>query len=173
MAPARLDRLARADHQAALRAAQQLVGAEATTAAPARTDRRTAGSSASSSTSSASTPEPTSSMTGTPSSHSASISTSSVKPSVRKFDGWRAQDGARALAQSRRVVARRVRFVVPDLDQARRPPARRPRGCEAAADLDELPARDDDVAPRARPAPRPASRTRPAQLLTPRPPRRP
>ena len=59
-----------------------------TTAAPARTDRRTGGSSASTAMSSASTPEPTSSITGTPSPHSASISTDSTNPTVRKFDGW-------------------------------------------------------------------------------------
>ena len=58
-----------------------------TSAAPARTERRTEGSSASSSRSSASTPEPTSSITGAPSAHSDSISTSSTKPTVRKFDG--------------------------------------------------------------------------------------
>ena len=58
-----------------------------TSAAPARTERRTAGSSSSSGASSASTPEPTSSITGTPSPHSASIDTSSTNPTARKLLG--------------------------------------------------------------------------------------
>jgi hypothetical protein len=56
------------------------------TAQPAATERRTGGSSASSGTRSASAPEPTSSITGTPSAHSSSIEGSSTKPTVRKFD---------------------------------------------------------------------------------------
>jgi hypothetical protein len=55
-----------------------------TSAAPAAIEARTGGSSASS----LSTPDPRSSITGTPSAHSASIPTSSTKPTVRKFDGW-------------------------------------------------------------------------------------
>ena len=70
--------------------------------------------------SSASTPEPTSSITGTPSPHSASIATSSTKPERAEVRRVRAQDraGARrpARARSRR---RRVRFVVPTSTQPR------------------------------------------------------
>ena len=88
VAPARLDRLAACRPAAPpCGPPRSLSPLKQTTAAPARTERRTAGSSASSSRSSASTPEPTSSTTGTPRPHSASISTSSVKPRVRKFDG--------------------------------------------------------------------------------------
>jgi hypothetical protein len=57
-----------------------------TTAAPAATERRTAGSSDSSGTPSIKAPDPTSSITGTPSEQSSSIATSSTKPTVRKFD---------------------------------------------------------------------------------------
>ena len=71
-----------------------------TSAAPARTERRTAGSSRSVSISSASTPEPTSSMTGTPSSHSSSISTSCTNPSWRKLEGC-----ARRIAPVRGPIA--------------------------------------------------------------------
>ena len=63
-----------------------------TTAQPAATERRTAGSSPSSGTPSASAPEPTSSTTrirlSRASSQSASTSTSSTKPTVLKLDGW-------------------------------------------------------------------------------------
>ena len=58
-----------------------------TSAAPARTERGTAGSSASWGNPSISTPEPASSITGTPSWHSSSMLASSTKPRARKLDG--------------------------------------------------------------------------------------
>ena len=70
---------------------------------PPRPSGRTAGSS----TASSSAPEPTSSITGTPSSHSASIATSSTNPSWRKFDGCTRRiapvSARRSRARSRRA----------------------------------------------------------------------
>ena len=62
----------------------------------------------------------------------------------------RAQDDAGALAQRRRVVAQPRAVRGPDLDQARAGLSDDLGDAEAAADLDELPARDDDLAPRPR-----------------------
>jgi hypothetical protein len=45
------------------------------------------------------------------------------------------------------VVVSRVRFVVPDLDQPRARLRDHVRHAEAAADLDQLPARHDDLLP--------------------------
>ena len=62
----------------------------------------------------------------------------------------RAQDDAGALAQRRGVVAQPRAVRGPDLDQSRPGLSDDLGDAKAAADLDELPARDDDLAPRAR-----------------------
>ena len=139
----------RAGRPAARRAACRAL--QHTRAAPAATERRTGGSPASSSGPSARTPEPTSSMTGTPRPHSASIPTSSTKPTVRKFDGCtRSDHRARGVAQRLLVVgqARAVRRA--DLDEPRARLRDDVGHAEAAADLHELAAGDDDRPARGR-----------------------
>jgi hypothetical protein len=61
----------------------------------------------------------------------------------------RAQDDAGALAQRGGVVAQPGAVRGPDLDEARAGLRHHLGDAEAPADLDELPARDDDLAPRA------------------------
>ena len=146
------DRVRAPDHQAGLRPAEQLVAREAD---ERRARARPSGAPAAPRAgprARPATPEPTSSITGTPSSHSSSIATSSTNPSWRKFDGC-----ARSSAPVRSPIARLVvgapRAVGrADLDQPRARLRDHLRHAEAAADLDQLPARDDDL--RARPGQR-------------------
>ena len=71
-----------------------------------------------------------------------------MKPSGAEVRRVRAQDRAGALAQRRRVVAQPRAVGGPDLDQARAGLRDDLGDAKAAADLDELPARDDDLAAR-------------------------
>ena len=92
-------------------------------------------------------PSPTSSITGTPSSHSASIETSSTNPRERKFDGWTRRIARRRLfggGQRALVVAEPRAVRGPDLDHRRAGLRDHLGDPEAAADLDQLAARDDD-----------------------------
>ena len=140
----------RADQQAALRAAQELVGAEAhdrRAGAHRAPDRRLVGQ-----------------QLDVVGEHARAdvVDDGHAEPAQRldldllgEADGAevrrvRAQDGAGALAQRRRVVAQPRAVRGPDLDQ-RAPACRDDLGdAKAAADLDELPARDDDLASRPR-----------------------
>ncbi len=86
------------------------------------------------------------------SSASAAGSGASTKPACAKFDGWtRRTAGARPSASgaSKSDGARPVRR--PDLDEPRAGPPDDLRDPHAAADLDELAARDDDAAPAGQP----------------------
>ena len=118
-----------------------------TTAQPAATERRTGGSSASSGTPSASAPEPTSSITGTPSAHSSSISTSSTKPTVRKFDWCARMTRAGVRPDRGRVVGEPRPVGRAHLDQPRARLRDHVGDPERPADLDELPARHHQLAP--------------------------
>ena len=115
-------------------------------ATPAATERRTLGSSASAGSASSSRPEPTSSITGTPSEHERLDLDGLHEPDRREVRLMRAQDRARALAHDARVVVESGAVGGPDLDQRR---ARRGDNLgdpERPADLHRLPARDHDVA---------------------------
>ena len=150
VAPARLDRLARADQQTALRPAQELVGAEAhdrRAGAHGSPDRRLVGQ-----------------QLDVVGEHARAdvVDDRDAEPAQRldldllgEADGAevrrvRAQDDAGALAQRRRVVAQPRAVRGADLDQQRAGLSDHLRDAKAAADLDELPARDDDLAPRPR-----------------------
>ena len=122
-----------------------------TSAAPAATDRLSAGSSPSAGipAASASTPEPTSSITGAPSPHRSSIETSSTNPIERKFDGCTRRIAADAIASllQRTLVVSQPRAVGrADLDQVGPGLGDHLRDPETAADLDQLASRDDHVA---------------------------
>ena len=148
MRAAALDRSALADHQARLRAAEQLVAGEADDGGARRDERRTGGSSASSGTPLGSAPEPTSSITGTrEAAHSSSIATSSVKPTMRKFDWCARMIAPVLLAERPRVVGQARAVGRADLDEARARRAHDVGDAERAADLHQLTARDDDLAP--------------------------
>ena len=92
---------------------------------------------------SASTPEPTSSITGAPSPHSASIVTSSTNPSVRKFDGCARRIAPVASPMRTDVVGHAGAVGRADLDEPRARLREHLGDAEAAADLDQLAARDD------------------------------
>ena len=155
----RLDRAGAADEQPRLRAAEQLVAGEADQRRARRTERRTGGSSHSS----PSAPEPTSSITGTPSSHSDSIATSSTNPSWRKFDVVHAQDRARVRPE-RALVVGQPRAV----GRARPRPAARPPGRSPPARGSR---RRSPRAARARRSTRGPARPAPPRPAAPRPPR--
>ena len=105
-AAARADRRLGPDHHPRLRAAEQLVAREARRAPrPRATERRTGGSSASSGTPSASTPDPTSSITGSPSPHSSSIADLLDEADRAEVRLVRAQDRA-GLRPDRRARSR-------------------------------------------------------------------
>ncbi len=95
-------------------------------------------------------PEPRSSRSGSPRRRATAASSRSdgrsVKPTVRKFDWCDAQQ-QRRLRPDRRLVVGRARAVRrPDLDEARARAREHVRDPEAVADLDQLAARDDDLA---------------------------
>ena len=158
---------ARADEQPGLRAAEQLVAGEADerrAGAHRAAHRRLVGEQPARS--SASTPEPTSSITGDAEPAQRLDLDLLDEPERAEVRRVRAQDRAgrrrRARARSRRS---RVRFVVPT-STSRAPGLRHDLGDpERAADLDQLPARDDDLAPAPASAAA-ASSTAAAQLLT-------
>ena len=98
-----------------------------------------------------SAPEPRSSTTIAPcawaSAASAAASGASVNPSWRKFDGWTRSTSAGPAVLERTCEVRDARPVRrPDLDQSSAGPAHDLGNAHAAADLDELAARDGDAA---------------------------
>jgi hypothetical protein len=148
VAPAGVDRLAHADHQPRLRAAEQLVAAEADDrgAGPDRPPHRgllgqqldVVGEHAGADVVDHRHPESAERL-------DLDLLGEAERAEVRRV---RAQDRAGALAERGGVVGKPRAVGRADLDEARPRLRDDLRDAEAAADLDELPARDDDVAPR-------------------------
>ena len=148
VAPQALDEVGAADDDPGLRAAEQLVAGEADEVRAGRRARRapTARRARSVSDAGAEVVDERQLVPRARQPRAPRARGCSVKPTTRKFD-WCTRRSTRGLGADRALVVRRARAVRrPDLDEARARAREHVGDAEAVADLDQLAARDDDLA---------------------------
>ena len=151
VAPQPRDELGAADDDARLRAAEQLVAGEADEVGAGRErrgDERLVGRAASE----AAGAEVVDERQAVPARDGGELASAgrSVKPTVRKFDWWTRSSSAVSRPDRRLVVGGPGAVRRADLDEARAGAREHVGDAEAAADLDQLAARDDHLAARRR-----------------------